>query len=146
MTCIPNWHSIDVSTSRLSIFDISTDFYRARWVDTDPQKIYISTGNDTDPDTVELCVGAILECTDNAHKPNPETFNADIMYDRTFLTLIDHYLNTDETTEAHFSASSFAGGKYYYTVIFAYDHIRLDVKYEFQGDITLKKALYGAIS
>ena len=131
MTVIQGWSSC-----------VNTDTYQARWTQQNPSTIYIHGWNN-DADWVELKVGAYLECGDDAHMPDPETFKPDFLEEDKFKRGIATYpFSQNDVVELTYSANSFAGGKYRYVLKLAYDHIRLDVGYEYNGKFLLKKATY----
>ena len=135
MTVVRGWSSC-----------VTTDYYSARWTDQAPSTIYIH-GRNNDPDWVELKVGAYLECGENDHMPDPASLSIDFFSDSKFQCAIATYnFSQNEVVELAYSASSYIGGKYRYVLKLAYDHIRLDVGYEYNGKFVLKRATYCSLS
>jgi len=145
MTTIQNFHSLDNSVSSLAVLSVMTDVYQARWSEHDPYTVYIR-GWDNAPDWVELRVGAYLECTDRGHMPDPATLRADFRFDEDKLCRIDHWFSENDTVDLLYTASSYLGGTYRYTVKLGYNHVRLNVEYEYNGKFILEKATYCALN
>ncbi len=141
----PNYHNM--FTWRESLWDfacVSTDVYHARWEHLHPHTVFFRGLDDTQPDWIELEVGGYCTMKDGAHLPDMDTFRPDFASEekRRNFVIPDGAPYEESGVSLRFSASSFAGGKYFYTVVFYRDHAELHIRYELPGSFALARAEY----
>ena len=125
---IPNWHHQTTSVTQIGAAVVYGHGYLARWDYTSPTTVCVRSTREA-LDWAEIEVGGFCEFNDGLnHLPRPETMMAVFAQDTKL------FRNPEGENRWLFTADSFAGGQYQYTLEFTDEAILYHLSYQWKGE------------